>query len=103
MNYAGVLEELQSAPDDVKRLHQWWCCASGDTFRLIRGFLIAYADGDIADAISEAAEMCARMVEIERCPELNGAWLYAHNGYGGKCDGCPAEFRTCGDGVVRWV
>jgi len=112
VNYAGVLEELTGAPivhGDAQEW-KWGPLCDGGTATLIDTILAEHDGEDWTelDAISEAAEFCARMVEIERCKhERVATWYFLPtepaNTCTVTCAHCSAEYRTCSDGVARWV
>jgi hypothetical protein len=121
VNYAAALEEFDGAPDgtDAQALQSWiherTCIRTKIAFRLSCIRLLSESGewhgsafencalrGWLPDALSELLEFCARMVEIERCDYVD---LLGQHGPPGceRCPHRPAEYRTCSDGVGRWV
>lgn len=118
MSHQSVLDELMGAPLSSQDIYNWmWTTAVSD-----EAFLVVCPNGDesswmrdagtLPDAISEACEYLARMIEIDRCLVLwvlNGehqlmpdAFHPSQPGYGkqpNKCTGCCAEWH----GDSGWI
>jgi hypothetical protein len=112
-DWHSLARELQSVQDAYPKSSLINRCAavlSNETFNLLMTHWDSQLD-TLPDAISEAAEMCARLDAIANCPTLEGCHLAIPEAYqetdlgeytledGAECVRCPAEWH---DGV-GWV
>jgi hypothetical protein len=98
MNWAAISRELEGAPADRDELYKlFWTMTHFHwllkPMYIERYFNLCDIHATLPEAVSELAELAARMVAIEGCVFTEHGGHAAHFDKPGKCAGCCAEWH----------